>query len=147
MASLLVAGCGLPPADRPAVAPVPPAPDAALFHDWKITGHVLGAHALISNDDAAELHGRSVVISDTSYVSPWSGRCEEAGRQNTTRVAAEIAIEHDISASRADSLGLGASVVEYRMTCAAGSAPGLTLYLGGAHAVACFTGVCYLLGR
>jgi hypothetical protein len=144
---MLVGGCGWLPADRPAVPPTPPAPDAALFHDWKVTGHVLGARALISDYDAAEFDGRSVVISDTSYVSPWSGSCGQAGRQKTTRVAAEIAIEHDIAASHADRLGLGPSIVEYRITCATGSAPGLTLYLGGAHAVTCFTGVCYLLGR
>jgi hypothetical protein len=144
---MLVGGCGWLPADSPAVKPAPPAPDAALLHAWKVTGHVLGARALISDYDAAGFDGRSVVISDNGYVSPWSGSCDQAGRQKTPRVAAEIALEHDIAAGRADSLGLGEPIVEYRMTCAAGSAPGLTLYLGGARAVTCFTGVCYLLGR
>jgi len=144
---MLVGGCGWLPADSPPVQPTPPAPDAMLFHDWKVTGHVLGARALISDYDAAEFDGRRVVVSDAGYVSPWSGSCDQAGRQKTSGVAAEIALEHDISASRAGDLGLESPISEYRMTCVAGSAPGLTMYVGGAHAVTCFAGVCYLLGR
>jgi hypothetical protein len=145
LALLLGGGCGWLPPDGPAVKPAPANPDAALFRDWKVTGHVLGAHALISDYDAAGFVGRSVAVSEGGYGSPWSGSCDQTGRQKTARVAAEIALEHDIAASRSDSLGLAAPITEYRMTCLTGSAPGLTVYVGGAHAVTCFAGVCYLL--
>jgi hypothetical protein len=146
-ALLLVGGCGWLPPDHPTAQPVPAAPDAALFHDWKVAGHVLSARALISDYDASEFHGRSVVVSDNTYASPWSGSCDQAGRQKTPRVATEVALEHDIAADRADSLSLGEPVLEYRLRCAAGTAPGLTLYVAGAHAVTCWAGVCYLLAR
>ncbi|MBC7974432.1 MAG: hypothetical protein H7138_05555, partial [Myxococcales bacterium] len=72
-------GCGWLPADRPATTPVATHPDAPLFHDWKVTGHVLSTRALISAYDAAGFDGRTVAVSDASYTSPWSGSCDQAG--------------------------------------------------------------------
>ncbi len=147
IAALGAAGCGWLPADAPATTPAPANPDAALFHTWKVTDHVLGERALISAFDATGFHGRTVTVTDAGYTSPWSGACDDARRDKLPRVAAEIAIEHDIPATQAASLGLTAPILEYQLTCLAGTAPGLTLYLSGPRAVTCWTGVCYLLAR
>jgi hypothetical protein len=145
--AVIVAGCGWLPADAPATTPAPAHPDAALLHAWKVTDHVLGTRALISAYDATGFHGRAVTVSDAGYVSPWSGSCDQARRAKAPRVAAEIAIEHDIAATEAASLGLAAPILEYELTCLAGTAPGLTLYVAGSRAVTCWAGVCYLLAR
>ena len=143
----LIGGCGWLPADPPATTPAPPHADAPLLHDWKIAGHVLGTRALISDYDAAEFDGRTVSVTDGGYASPWSGRCEQSTRQKAPRAVAEVALEHDVAVAQADRLALGTPVVEYQLRCATGSAPGMIVYVGGAHAVTCFAGVCYLLVR
>jgi hypothetical protein len=142
--------CGWLPPDTPASKPAskPAAdPDAGLVHAWTITGHVLGAHALISDYDAAGFHGRTIAITSTGYASPWSGRCDEASRQRTERPLAEITAEHDLVRERAASLGLVDPVVEYRLSCGLGRTLPLTFYVGGAHALTCWSGVCYVLAR
>ena len=144
---MLVGGCGWLPADSPAVKPAPPAPDAALFHDWKVTGHVLGPRALISEADSAGFHDRTVAITAASYASPWSGACSDAHREHQPRTLAEVAVAHDLDRGRSSQLGLAAPIVEYRLVCTTNRTPALVLYLAGDHALTCWSGVCYLLAR
>lgn len=147
---IALAGCGWLPPDSPPAKPVPPDPEAALLGGWTITDHVLGPRALISEYDAAEFHGRTVAISATGYASPWSGGCDDAARQHQPRAVAELATELGLARDRAASLGLADPIVEYQLTCGlagTGRMPPLTLYVGGAHALTCWSGVCYVLTR
>jgi hypothetical protein len=144
---LSLGGCGWLPPDTPPAHPPPPHPDAALFHAWRVTGHVLGARALISDADGAGFHDRTVSVTQASYASPWSGSCDEARRSRLPRALAEIAAAHDLAADRAASLGLAGPIVEYQLQCATNRAPALTVYVAGSHAVTCWSGVCYLLAR
>jgi hypothetical protein len=145
---IVVTGCGWLPPDSPPAKPVPPDPDAALFHDWKITEHVLGPRALISEYDAAAFHGRTVALSATGYSSPWSGSCDDAHREHHPRTLADVTTELGLARDRAARLGLADPIVEYQLTCGlanTGRTPPLTLYVGGAHALTCWSGVCYVL--
>jgi hypothetical protein len=140
-------GCGWLPPDSPPARPIPPDPYAPLIHDWKITGHVLGPRALISEADAAGFHDRSVAISAASYTSPWSGSCSDAHRDHQPRSLAEVAAAHEVAADRAAGLGIAEPIVEYQLLCVTNRTPSLTLYVAGPHAVTCWSGVCYLLAR
>jgi hypothetical protein len=147
---LVLAGCGWLPPDSPPEKPAPPDPDAALYHDWKITEHVLGPRALIAETDAAAFHGRTVAISATGYASPWSGSCDDAHHEKTPRAVADVADEHKLARDRAAGLGLPDPVLEYRLICGrsgTGRTPPLTVYYGGDRALTCWSGVCYLLAR
>lgn len=146
---IALAGCGWLPPDSPPAKPVPPDPDAELFHDWKVTEHVLGPRALISDYDAAAFHGRTVAISATSYASPWSGSCDDAHRQKRPRTLAEVATELELARDRVASTGLADPIVEYQLMCGLGTSrtPALTLYVSGAHGLTCWGGVCYALTR
>jgi hypothetical protein len=140
-------GCAWLPPDSPATPPAVDPPDAALLHPWKITDHVLGPHALISDYDAAGFHDRLIAITATTYSSPWSGSCNEAARAKAQRPLAVIAAEHDLPPARAAQLGLADPLLEYKLTCGLGRTLPLTVYLSGAHALTCWSGVCYLLAR
>lgn len=142
---ILVSGCGVLPPDAPSQPTAPADPDAAVLHDWKVAGHVLGSRALISDLDAAGFHGRRVAIAPGGYVSPWSGTCEQSNRQKSARTLAEVTHDHDLAPGV--SLQLADPIVEFRLSCVTGAAPGMILYVAGAHAVTCFAGVCYLLAR
>jgi hypothetical protein len=142
----LATGCSWLPPDSPASPPAVD-PDSALLHPWRITDHVLGPHALISDHDAAGFHGRTIAITATSYSSPWSGSCSEAARDRAQRLLADITAEHDLARDRAIRLGLADPMIEYRLTCGLGRTLPLTFYVAGAHALTCWSGVCYLLAR
>ena len=145
---IAIAGCGwLPPDSPPPAAPAAPDPDAALFHDWRVAGHVLGPRALISDADSAGFHDRTVAVTAGSYSSPWSGRCEDARRERQPRALSEVAAAHELDRERTSRLGLDGAIVEYRLLCTTNRTPALTLYLAGPHAVTCWSGVCYLLAR
>jgi hypothetical protein len=141
-----IAGCSWLPPDSPATAPAVD-PDAALLHAWKITDHVLGPHALISDYDAAGFHYRTIAITATTYSSPWSGSCREAARAKSQRTLADVAAEHDLPPARTAQLGLADPFVEYRLTCGLGRTLPLTVYFSGARALTCWSGVCYVLAR
>jgi hypothetical protein len=147
VALLVVGGCSWLPPDTPPARPPPPDPDAAVLHDWKVAGHVLGARALISDADGAGFHDRTVSVSATGYASPWSGRCDEAHRGRQPRALADVATAHDIAADRAAGLGLAGPIVEYQLQCATHRTPALIVYVAGSHALTCWSGVCYLLAR
>ena len=143
--SALTVGCGWLPPDHPAARPAPPDPDAAVFHGWKVTGQVLGPRALISEADAAEFRDRTVEVNAIGYSAPWSGACGEARREKQPRALTEVAAAHELD--RAANLGLVEPIVEYQLLCIANRTPPLILYVAGPHAVTCWSGVCYLLGR
>lgn len=142
----LSTSCGWLPPDSPATRPTAD-PDADLLHTWTITDHVLGPHALISDYDAAGFHGRTIAITATGYSSPWSGSCNEAARERARRPLSDVTAEHDLARDRALRLGLVDPLIEYRLTCGLGRTLPLTFYVGGAHALTCWSGVCYLLAR
>ncbi|HEX3482067.1 MAG TPA: hypothetical protein VHT91_43935 [Kofleriaceae bacterium] len=145
--ALSLGGCGWLPPDTPPARPSPPDPDAAVLHDWKVAGHVLGTRALISDADGAGFHDRRVSVTPTAYASPWSGRCDQARRGRQSRALAEIATAHDIAADRATGLGLAGPIIEYQLQCATNRTPALIVYVAGSHALTCWSGVCYLLAR
>jgi hypothetical protein len=143
-------GCGWLPPDSPPAKPTPPDPDAAVLHDWTVTGHLLGPRALLSETDAAAFDGRTIAVTTTTYSSPWSGSCDEAGRQKQARALTDLTTELGVARDRVASLGLGDPLVEYRLSCGPGGtgrAPPLTLYVAGAHALTCWSGVCYALAH
>jgi hypothetical protein len=145
-AASLSPGCSWLPPDSPASRTAVD-PDADLLHSWKITDHVLGSHALISDYDAAGFHDRTIAITATTYSSPWSGSCNEAARERTQRPLADVTAEHDLERDRAAHLGLAGPLIEYRLTCGLGRTLPLTVYVAGAHALTCWSGVCYLLAH
>jgi hypothetical protein len=145
---LVFAGC-LPPDSPPPKAAAPPDPDLAVIaHAWRISGHVLGTRPTLGDRDASALDGRTIDISSTGYVSPWQGTCDDAGRSKRERVLSEVAIENDLSAQGRAELagrGFGKPLVEFRLTCSNARSPPLTLYVAGASAFTCWSGVCYVL--
>jgi hypothetical protein len=147
LAALAFAGCGWLPSDAPPAKPVPVDPDAAVLQTWKVTGHVLGPHALISDYDAAEFHGRIVPITPTSYNSPWSGACDDARRDKQPRTLAELVDRLQLPRDRVAALGLADPIVEYHLNCASGRAPTLVAFVAGDHAATCWGGVCYSLAH
>lgn len=138
---LIIAGSCAPPA--PPVAPTVD-PDTAAFHDWKITDHVLGDEALISELDAAGFHGRAVVVAPTSYSSPWTGSCDDPHRSLAPRPLAEIARRYHVA-----DLALREPITEFHLTCGptdgSSRVPPLSLFVAGDRAATCWSGVCYLL--
>jgi len=142
---IALAGCGWLPPDSPPARPTQADPDAALLRRWTVTGHVLGVRALIADADAAGFHGRTVTVTGAGYSSPWSGSCDDAVRHKLPRRLADLAAAHDLAPERAAGLGLAGPIVEYQLVCRADHAVPLTIYVAGAHAVTCGSGVCYLL--
>ncbi len=137
---LALAGCPPPP---PAQAPK--IDDLALLaHSWKIYGHVLSERSAVSDEDATELDGREIVITATGYESPWQGTCDDYGRSRKTRQLVEVASELQIARA---GLGLGDQVIEFRLVCQNKRSPPLTIVVDGEHALSCWNGACYLLGR
>ncbi|HEY0195661.1 MAG TPA: hypothetical protein VGC42_31320 [Kofleriaceae bacterium] len=137
-----LAGC-LPPDAPPARPAVDP--DTAAFHDWKITGHVLGGDALISELDAAGFHGRAVVVAPERYSSPWSGGCDDPRRRRAPSTLAEVAKRYKLDAG---ALQLAEPITELQLSCGAdgtSQVPPLALYVAGGRAATCWSGVCYLL--
>jgi hypothetical protein len=146
-----VAGCGLLPADTPAEKPAPVDPDIAILaHAWKIGGHVLASHTAMTEADARSLHGRTIHIRDGAYSSPWHGSCEESARVRRRTTLGDVTSELDIDVRARDrlkKLGVDDSLVEFKLQCTKRETPELTVFVGGAHAMTCWTGVCYVLAR
>jgi hypothetical protein len=147
IASLLV-GC-LPP-DEAAKKPTTPDADAlALIRTWIVADHILGKGSSITPAEATGFNGRTIEITKLGYVSPWQGSCEEAGRTKRTRPLIEVIGELEISPSaegEATSFGLGAKVIEFRLSCTDRKRPPpLTVFVSNNKAMTCFNGVCYLL--
>jgi hypothetical protein len=113
-----LSGCGWLPPDRPPETPAPSKPDAAVVHDWKITGHVLGPRALISDLDDAGFHERTVAVTTAGYTSPLSGRCDDARREHQPRTLADLADAHELARDRAAGLGLSGARSSSTSSCA-----------------------------
>jgi hypothetical protein len=139
-------GC-LPP-DAPPNTPAAADPDeAALRNAWRVDGHLLGKRTSLSAEDAARSHGRTVSISGSGYATPWHGTCEEAGSARRERPLAEVAAELAIDWRRMLRLGFTDPLVEHRLSCTdpVRRAPSLTVYVANAHALTCYSGICYVL--
>jgi hypothetical protein len=147
---IALAGC-LPP-DEPAKKPTPTDPDLAeLVADWRVRGHVLASSTSMSDADADQLIGRVVAIRAAGYTSPWHGTCDESSREKRKRSLVEVAADLEVNAparQAAQQFGIAAEVDEFRLSCQGQSRiPPITIYVSGAHAMTCFSGVCYLLAR
>jgi hypothetical protein len=144
-----VVGC-LPPDEPQKPRPVADPDITQLAHTWKVIDHVLATKTNLSERDAAELRGRTVAVGPASYTTPWQGTCEQASREKRTRALGDIARELDLSDAARDTVkafGLGDSIAEFRLSCQdyKTRTPALTIYVGNAHAMTCFSGACYLL--
>lgn len=148
-------GCGWLPPDKttPAASPAAPAPAdpdaAALVHTWLVEEHVMVKGASIEEADAISFHGRTVVVGEAGFVSPWQGTCEDAAREKTARkrggIISELAVE-STDRARLGTYGLGEDVTEFRLTCKDRSKPPpLILYVSSGKAMTCFGGACYLM--
>lgn len=143
-----LAACGVLPADHAPAPPTPTvAPDADALQTWKVTGHVLGPRALISDLDAAEFHGRIIPITATSYSSPWSGACDDVRRDKQPRTLADLVDRLELAREDLATLGLVEPIVEYHFNCATGRVPTLVAFIAGSRATTCWGGVCYQLSR
>jgi hypothetical protein len=144
---IVVAGCGLLPADPPQQPTVVDTDAADLAHTWKIADHALARQTSLTEADAAALHGRAIQISATSYTTPWHGTCEQAGHTRRTRILADVASELGVDRTRIARFQLAPDVVQYQLSCADPThrALSVTLFVSKARALTCFNGVCYLL--
>ena len=142
---VLAAACGAPP---PPAAPARPTDDDVLVHAWKVSAHVLGAAATVSDADADGFTGRAIAITTAGYATPWHGTCETATRERRDKTLAEVAAALHVDRERLAALGLGSAVVEFRLACADNArAPELTLWIAGERALTCYAGACYVLAR
>ena len=137
---VVVAACHPPDAAAPTSTEDPDL--AALAHPWKIYGHVLAEKSAISEAEADALDGREVIVTATTYESPWQGSCADYARSRRTRALVEVAGELGIARA---GLGLGARVAEIRLLCQNKRSPPLTMVVDGKHALTCWSGACYLL--
>jgi len=141
---LLLASCAPKPAPAPAAPSAPTAADAVAH--WKITGHALSAHALVTEADALAWHGRTVEISQATLQSPWTGTCDEYGTATHARALADATAASDIPLASATGAGLTDPLLEVRLSCNASRTPSLTLFVApDHHAMTCWSGACYFL--
>jgi hypothetical protein len=141
-------GCLPPDASPKAPAAADPA-EAALMHPWRVDGHLLGKRTSLSNEDATQSHGRTVSINRSGYSTPWHGTCEEAGSTRRERPLAEVAAELAIVLAGVLRHGFTDPLVEHRLSCTdpVRRAPSLTVYVANAHALTCYSGICYVLAH
>ncbi|HEY4242022.1 MAG TPA: hypothetical protein VGM88_19515 [Kofleriaceae bacterium] len=146
-ACLLISLAACTPKPGPAAPAGPVAPTAAdsIAH-WKVAGHALSAHALVTETDALAWHGRAVEVTATSYQSPWSGTCDEYGTATHPRALADATASADIPLAAATGAGLTDPLLEVRLSCNASRTPALTLFVApDHHAMTCWSGACYFL--
>ncbi|CAN5904915.1 hypothetical protein BH11MYX2_BH11MYX2_04120 [soil metagenome] len=140
------------------VAPKAPAepistdPDVqALAHTWIIDSHFLVKGSPITEKNAAEYDGRTLVISEEGYTSPFHPPCDHAAWKKSPRELSDLANElqlGDRAAANAAEAGLTSDLVEFRMTCTGrGKPPPVIVWLGGRVAMTCFGGACYMMKR
>jgi hypothetical protein len=146
---LLLSACPKPA--TPTKPPPPPDdPDAEIVaHTWLVVDHLRVKGASIAEEDANGFHGRTIVILPNGFGSPWQAACEGAKREKRTREMSELFDELEIAdggATKAASFGMTSDILEFRMTCGERGIP-LIIWVGGKHAMTCFSGACYLLKR
>lgn len=140
--------CGCLPPDAPPKSPAGADPaEAALTHAWRVDGHLLGKRTTLSAEDAAQNHGRTVSITQGGYATPWHGTCEEAGSTRRERPLAEVAAELAIDLASVLRHGFTDPLVEHKLSCTdpVRRAPSLTIYVANAHALTCYSNICYVL--
>jgi len=147
--AVLLAAC-----PKPAAPPKPPEPVAdpdadRVSHTWLVVDHLRVKGASIAEADANGFHGRTIVIVPNGFASPWQPACEHAKREKRTREMSELFDELEIAeggATKAASFGMTSDILEFRMTCSDRGTP-LIIWVGGKHAMTCFSGACYLMKR
>lgn len=131
--------------------PKPPTDIDVIAHEWKIEDHILSSRAALTVEDAVAYHGRSIVITETTYESPFQGTCENAGRTRRSVLLVDVALALDIPSSQrkhAVAYGLGKDLVEYKLTCGTENrVPPMTMFVAGGKAMTCFAGACYLMAH
>ena len=147
--ALLVAACG---AKKAAVAPAPASTDPddiALMTTWIIDSHMLVKGASVTEADATGFHGRTIVVTDTGYSSPFQPACEQVARAKTARELGDVVSELEVAgdgATAAAAAGMTSDLLEWRLTCTdRGNPPPLIIWVGGKHAMTCYQGACYLM--
>jgi hypothetical protein len=141
--------CGCLPPDKPENPATPADPDvAALVHAWVVENHIVTSNSTLGESDAMRMHGRKVEITATGYRSPFEGTCDEASRAKRVRSFEQVGYELDLAGEgrhTAERFGMTKQVTEFKLTCANKRTPTLLIYVAGARALTCFSGVCYLL--
>lgn len=147
VALLAFAACG---PRQPARSAEADDPDADLVtHTWLVVEHLRVKGASITEADANGFHGRTIVVVPNGFAGPWQPACEKARREKRQREMSELFQELEIArggATKAAAFGMTSDILEFRMTCADRGTP-LILWVGGRHAMTCFSGACYLLKR
>lgn len=149
MLALFLAACAnkAPSATKPELAPDPDAD--AVSHTWLVVEHLRVKGASIAEQDANGFHGRTIVVVPNGFASPWQPGCENAKREKRPRGLSELFAELEIvegGATKAAAFGMTSDILEFRMTCTDRGTP-LIIWVGGKHAMTCFSGACYLLKR
>jgi hypothetical protein len=150
IAVAMLAGC---PKKAPAPAkssePVDDPDAEVVAHTWQVMEHLRVKGASIAEADANGFHGRTLVIVQNGFASPWQAGCEHAKREKRSREINELFDELEIEkggSSKAAAFGMTSDILEFRLTCADRGTP-LIIWVGGSHAMTCFSGACYLLKR
>ncbi len=146
--AVLLAACPKPA--EPTKPTPPPDPDAKVVeHTWQVVDHLRVKGASVATADANAFNGRTVVVLPDGFASPWQPACEHAKREKRQRGLTELFSELEIvdgGATKAASFGMTSDILEFRLTCRERGTP-LIVWVGGKHAMTCFSGVCYLMKR
>jgi hypothetical protein len=151
LAMLFLAGCPKK-ASSTTTKPAEPVddPDAEVVaHTWLVEKHLRVKGASIAEADAKGFHGRTLVVAQNGYASPWQASCEHATREKRTRELNELFEELEIEkggSTKAAAYGMTSDILEFRLTCADRGTP-LIVWVGGKHAMTCFSGACFLMKR
>lgn len=138
-----------PDPNKPAAEPAVDPDAETVAHTWLVDGHLRVKGASIAEEDANGFHGRTVVVLPSGFASPWQAPCEKAAREKRSREMNELFDELEIEKggpSKAAAFGMTSDLLEFRMTCGDRGTP-LIIWVGGKHAMTCFSGACYLMKR
>lgn len=159
VALALLAACGesAPPAvEKPApkadVVEESEDPDVRMLaHTWIIETHMLVKGASVTSEDAEAFHGRTFVITEAGYTTPFQPPCDRAAWKKSSRQLNELVKELTVTgngASKGAEAGLTSDLIEFRLTCTdRGDPPPVIIWIGGAHAMSCYSGACYVMKR
>lgn len=140
------------PAPKSEPAPQSNDPDVRMLaHTWIIEEHMLVKGASVTDEDARSFHGRTFVITETGYTTPFHPPCDRASWQKSPRNLNDLVKELLVvgrGATKAAEAGLTSDLIEFRLTCTdRGKPPPVLLWIGGSHAMSCYAGACYVMKR